>query len=116
MDERQIHLRIKVKSLIEESRIIRSEAKKTTGMVKWGLNQHRKTVVRTHTRHNLLAYGLLRGVPYFVMEKRCAIKPDFDKVYVTAKRFGGDKKIAAKWVKEAKEYLAPKEEPQAQVA
>ena len=64
MNERQIHLRVKVKSLIAEAQIIRAEAKKTEGMVKWRLNDHRKTIVRRHTRHNLLAYGLLKGIPY----------------------------------------------------
>jgi len=57
MNDRIVHLRIKIKSLVDESRNIRREANKTSGMAKWKLNQHRKTTVREHTRDNLLAYG-----------------------------------------------------------
>jgi len=105
MDERMIHLRIKVKSLADEAITIREEAKKTQGMVKWGLNHHRKTVVRTHIRKNLLAYGLLRGVPYHIMEKKCYITPDFAAIANIAKRFGGAEETILQWVEEAKAYL-----------
>jgi hypothetical protein len=35
MNERLIHLRIKIKSLADEAVTIRKEAKKVQGMVKW---------------------------------------------------------------------------------
>ena len=105
MDERLIHLRIKIKSLADEAKTIRSEANKTTGMVKWGLNHHRTTVVRNYTRKNLLAYGLLIGIPYQVMERRCYEAPDLTAVANLAMRFGGDKEDVALWIEEAQAYL-----------
>ena len=105
MNERLIHLRIKIKSLVDESKTIRQEAKKTSGMVKWGLNHHRKTIVRHHTRHNLLAYGLLKKIPYKVMEKSCRKAPNFNSVTQHAKQFGGEKEDITLWVEEAKAYL-----------
>ena len=105
MNERMIHLRVKVKSLAAEAEIIRREAQKTEGMVKWGLNQHRKTVVRYHSRINLLAYGLLRGIPYGAMEHKCHTPPDFDAIVTIARRFGGDSETVKLWVEEAKGYL-----------
>lgn len=106
MNERLIHLRIKIKSLAAEAEIIRREAKKTKGMTKWGLNHHRTSVVRHHSRHNLLAYGFLRGVPYCVMERNCDEAPDFKMVAEIARRFGpvveGE---LIMWVEQAKAYL-----------
>ena len=74
-------------------------------MVKWELNHHRTTIVRTHARHNLLAYGLLRGVLYGYMECRCNEPPNFDSVIKVAKNFGGNEEDIAAWVQKAKEYL-----------
>ncbi len=105
MNERLIHLRIKIKNLADEARSIREEARKTSGDVKWGLNDHRKTVVRTHARHNLLAYGLLRGIPYSVMELKCHTPPNLATVEKHAKQFGGDENTIAVWIAEAKTYL-----------
>jgi len=108
MNERIIHLRIKVKSLADEAKTIRQEAKKTSGMVKWGLNHHRTTVVRRHTRHNLLAYGLLAGIPYEIMEKKCHQAPDFIWVAKIAKSFGGIEEDIGLWIEDAKSYLKGK--------
>lgn len=105
MNERLIHLRIKVKSLTAEAVIIRAEARKTTGMVKWGLNHHRKTVVRECTRENLLAYGLIKGIPYETMEKRCHTSPNLSSVSRIAERFGGSTQAIEQWVQEAKAYI-----------
>lgn len=105
MSEKLVHLRIKVKSLVDESRTIRKEANKTSGMAKWRLNHHRTSVVRVHTRHNLLAYGLLMGVPYCAMEKKCHIKPNLSTVAKHAKKFGGVSSAIDAWVEEAHTYL-----------
>lgn len=105
MNARLIHLRIKIKSLAAEARIIRQEAKRTREMVKWELNHHRTTVVRTVARTNLLAYGLLRGRPYASMEQKCHELPNFDEVGKTAKRFGASEDDVIRWVEEAKAYL-----------
>jgi hypothetical protein len=105
MEERTIHLKIKVKSLVNESKSIRKEAKKVSGMVKWNLNNHRTTVVRDHTRHNLLAYGILRGIPYEVMEEKCYEYPDFKRVFSIAKRFGATDDMILKWKEDSELYL-----------
>ena len=110
MNERLIHLRIKIKSLVDESKNIRKEANKTSGMAKWRLQHHRTTVVRRHTRENLLAYGILRGVPYSAIEKKCYARPNFKMIIKHAKEFGGvDEEISA-WVEDAQEYLSGKRE------
>ena len=105
MNERLIHLRIKIKSLAAEATIIRQEANKTKGMVKWGLNQHRTEVVRKHSRDNLLAYGLLRGIPYQAIELKCDKAPDFKHVAEIAIRFGGNGVDISIWIYKAVAYL-----------
>jgi hypothetical protein len=110
MNERLIHLRIKIKNLADEARSIREEARKTSGMVKWGLNDHRTGVVRPHARHNLLAYGLLRRVPYEAIERTCFEAPNFSTVEKHAKQFGGDENEIAVWIADAKAYLKSQKE------
>jgi len=105
MQERTVHLKIKVQSLVDEAKNIRREANKTSGMQKWGLNHHRTTVVRRHTRHNLLAYGVLIGTPYALMEKRCFEAPDFKWVAKIAKSFGGTEEDIGAWIADAEKYL-----------
>jgi len=102
VEERTIHLKVKVLSLAAEARIIRRMAKQAKGMVKWRLNQHRTEVVRDHSRHNLLAYGILRGVPYREIEQKCHESPDFDRVASIAKRFGASSEKVRFWMAEAK--------------
>jgi len=105
MHERITHLRIKIKNLADEARTIREEARKTSGMEKWELNHHRTTVVRSAARHNLLAYGLLHGVPYSVMEKKCASTPSFSTVEKHAKKFGGSEEDIEAWVEAARTHI-----------
>ena len=106
MNDRLIHLRIKIKSLAAEAAIIRKEANRTKGPTKWGLNAHRTGTVRSEARLSLLAYGLLRRVPYNVMEKTCDEAPNFSKVADFARRFGEtDEKYLATWVADAKKHI-----------
>ena len=105
MEERTVHLKIKVQSLVDEAKNIRREANKTSGKEKWGLNHHRTSVVRPHTRHNLLAYGILRGIPYSVMEKKCRETPDFSGVSKIAKRFGASDNDILEWIDDARKHL-----------
>jgi hypothetical protein len=107
MNERLIHLRVKIKNLADEARTIREEAKKVSGMAKWNLNHHRKTVVRWAARDNLLAYGLLRRVPYEVIERYTENPPDFKAVEKIARRFGGEDLYIEAWINSAKDYLKP---------
>ena len=106
MEERKIHLKIKVQSLVDEAKNIRKEANKTSGKAKWNLNHHRTEVVRPHTRKNLLAYGILLGIPYRVMERRCNEQPNFVGVAAIAKRFGASEADVSAWIADAKEHLS----------
>jgi hypothetical protein len=108
MEERTIHLKIKVRSIADEARSIRQEARKESGMVKWGLNHHRTTVVMVHARHNLLAYGVLRGIPYRRMEEKCREAPDFSLVESITKRFGASEETISYWVDEAEAHISLK--------
>ncbi len=110
MTERIIHLRVKIKNLADEARTIREEARKTSGMVKWGLNHHRKTTVRWAARDNLLAYGLLRRVPYSAIEKHTEDPPNFKDVEKIARRFGGEDEEIVAWIEEAQVYLKQQKE------
>ena len=69
LDER-LYLKVKIKSLAEESKIIRREEKKNPTF-KIHLADHRKGIVRTEARASMLAYGFLRGVPYKKIESKC---------------------------------------------
>ena len=102
-----VELKVKIKSLAAEAKIIRGEEGKqrkhiakarSVGNETWlaqhrakrdGLRAHRKDVVRYEARHSLLAYGFLRGVPYRAMELKCHEPPDWSKVLKIAERFGG---------------------------
>jgi hypothetical protein len=64
-------------------------AKVKMGQV-WGtLHEHRRGIVRFEARHNLLAYGFLRGRNYLQVERSYHIgnAPKWDKVFRIALRF-----------------------------
>jgi len=74
MRDSRIYLKVKIKSLAAEARIIRHEEAKAR---KWkntalrvGLAGHRRGIVRSAARHTHLAYGFLRGRPYKAMEAK----------------------------------------------
>ena len=60
LDRREM-LKVKVKSLAEEARIIRKEERKTKGYLREELNSHRRKEVRFAARTSYMAYGLIRG-------------------------------------------------------
>ena len=65
-----VKMRIKVRHLMEEARINRSEANKLSGPEKHSLNHHRKTDIRNEARATQLVYALQRGVPYRSIEAK----------------------------------------------
>jgi len=121
MHKRLIHLKIKILNLAAESGIIRQQEQKALRRHrKWShasdietyrsLREHRKGIVRTVARENLLAYGFLRGRSYAQMEPSCGESPDFDAVKRIAKRFRTDKweELSDQWnlwIQEAKQHL-----------
>lgn len=64
VDKSGLHyLRVKIKSLAEEARIIRHEEQRCHSDFRSGLYMHRIDVVRPECRAALLAYAFLRGKP-----------------------------------------------------
>lgn len=90
------YLKVKIKTLAAEAKIIRSEeikakSKRNTDLVQ-GLTIHRKVIVGKEARSSYLAYGFLRGVPYEKIESHCRWdnQPDWAAVEKMALRFGVD--------------------------
>ena len=100
-----VFLKVKIKSLAAEARIIkreeqkrrkawrsvtRAETKKETGRQARGLREHRIGQVRPESRCALVAYGFLRGRPYKVVENSAKSEPDWDRVQRLIEKFGTD--------------------------
>lgn len=89
------YLKIKIKSLAAEARIIRHEENKWPGAsdVRTGLHLHRVNEVRREARVALLAYGFIRGRTYQQIESNTCpwIAPDWTRVAVLASRYGSAK-------------------------
>ena len=81
MQDERIYLKVKIKSLAEESRIIRKETKaaKQNSIKNW-LYLHRILVVRIEARATYLAYGFLRGREYCQIEQKAYTRPDWKRV------------------------------------
>jgi len=95
--DRRTELKVKIKSLAAEARLIRTEelrAKKCGDTHKLNsLHSHRVVVVREQARASLLCYAMLRGRPYSQLEaRRNSTRPSkpfpFEKVVKMAKSFG----------------------------
>lgn len=94
--------KVKIKSLAEEAKIIRIEEKKNSGWVTGGLRQHRIGIVRYEQRHTILAYCLMRGIPYKSVENNCKTPPDVRKIYRINSSLGSDFKTEQdieNWIK-----------------
>ncbi len=88
MDKRA-YLKVKVKSLAEEAKIIRLETKRAKqGYIKRGLYDHRMCVVRPEARHTHLAYGFLRGRECRQIEQKAHTAPDWKKVRRMVEKYG----------------------------
>jgi len=88
MDER-VYLKVKIKSLGEEARIIRKEEKRIRGgSLRNGLYHHRVNVVRSEARHTHLAYGFLRGKAFSQIENKSRIAPDWKRVQKMVMKYG----------------------------
>lgn len=124
MKNRLVHLKVKVKTLAAEAKIIRKEESKASGdVLRSTLHFHRINHLRAIARTNLLAYGCVRGIPYKKMETKTATEPDWEGIKSIANRFGAvwdsadesyddyskrkkqHEEAVAAWFKEAKEGL-----------
>ena len=110
----QHKLRVKVKSLSEEAKLIRREvARARSPHVKDALNLHRVHVVRAEARLSQLALAAIRGVAYHRAEQKCKEPPDFAKVQQMLLRlhpwWSDDKQSTQacvdQWVNDARAYL-----------
>lgn len=92
MNDRRIELKVKIKSLAEEAKIIKREEKKALSKNdrdKYvSLYLHRIQIVRPECRSSNLAYGFLRGRPYSKLERKCYEAPDFRYVKKLVDKFG----------------------------
>jgi len=84
-------LKIKLKSLAEEQRIIRKEELKLKG--NWAykaerLIAHRKFRVRPIIRNTHIAYGLIKGHEYHEIEQKSYSSPNWDSVKTMVKKYG----------------------------
>lgn len=89
---KSIELKIKIKHLAEEARIIRREAHKQyeAGNYQKGndLTNHRTGKLRREARATLLAYQCLRGIPYAVCEQKPKTTPDWKAFERMCKQYG----------------------------
>jgi len=92
----KIYLKVKIKSLAAEARIIRHEEHRARkydvdgapSLLFWGLRSHRTCDVRREARASLLAYGFLRGRTYALMEAKSYDDPPMSRVAELVKKYG----------------------------
>lgn len=94
-----VELKVKLKSLAEESRIIRKEELKRKGK-NWSMEAgklvfHRKFIVRPEARNTHVAYGIIRGRKYHEIENISYSCPDWEKVRSMVKKYGDKESILA---------------------
>jgi hypothetical protein len=95
----KVYLKIKIKSLSEEARIIRCEEKKYTvhgrfknhekrSELNFGLHDHRVRVVKSALRSSFLAYAFIRGKSRVSVEHKCFVDPDFGEIGRLSYKYG----------------------------
>lgn len=90
MKTRITMLKVKIKSLAAEARIIRREELRLPGpaRLRQELHTHRTCDVRAEQRASLLAYAFLRGRTRGACEPKCAAEPDWQRVLRLVEKFG----------------------------
>lgn len=85
----KVYLKIKIKSLAAEARIIRVEERKARlPDTRAGLHHHRVIDVRRESRVAHLAYGFLRGRSYRALEPKCYEEPNWMRVVQLVGKYG----------------------------
>src|SRR5687768_14001378 len=93
------YLKVKIKSLAAEARIIKAEEAKFRFSLKgeassmarevfWGLRHHRLFDVRTECRHAHLAYGYIKRRQYKQLEAKCEIAPNAQRIAELVQKYG----------------------------
>lgn len=101
----QLYLKIKIKSLAAEAKIIRKEEKnkKYLPLHRESIYRHRIDVVRREARVSLIAYACIRNKPYSSLENpkdthAVVIKKDHKLLYFQSNNFWEDvKRLAIKY-------------------
>lgn len=88
MQDQRAYLKVKIKSLAAEAKIIREEERKAQGDRKQGLHDHRVGTVRRASRNSLLAYGFIRGRKYHQIEARCKETPSWPEAFKMVVKYG----------------------------
>jgi hypothetical protein len=92
MRDQRVCLKIKIKSLAAEAKIIRQEERKNRGdrgaPKRQLLKDHRQGIVRNEQRHTLLAYGFIRGRALEQIEDQRKSDPDWGKVWKMIEKYG----------------------------
>ena len=116
--DRRIFLKIKLKSLACEARIIRREEARLRDrcmkeqapnprpftFARGEMEAHRRYVVGKEARHTLLAYSFIRGRAFHEVEQKSKTPPDWEKVWRMVDRYGGQgvrPEYLSKWYTEA---------------
>ncbi len=88
----EVYLKVRIKELAEEARIIRKEELKAKANREYaklnGLHDHRIRVVRPAARNAQLAYGYLRGRDYRALERNPRTEPDWKAVRKLIAKYG----------------------------
>jgi hypothetical protein len=87
VDRREM-LRVKVKSLAVEAKIIRKEELRSNGQLREELYLHRTGIVRSEARNSHLAYGFIKGRSLEQMERTHKSVPDIDKIKRLCIKYG----------------------------
>jgi len=82
----RVFLKVKLKSLAAEARIIRQQELRSPGL-RDRLREHRIFPVRREARNTLVAYGYLRGRDYLCIENAKS-PPDWAAVTAMVKKYG----------------------------
>jgi len=111
MNDERVFLKVKLKSLAAEAKIIRDHEKKVTDeWIRSELVNHRRNFLRADARNSLLAYSFLNGWEYWQIENKARSKPNFQKIYRMVRKYGNAhlltqiEKEFKDWQKNALEY------------
>lgn len=103
----QVYLKVKIKSLSEEARIIKREERKHRG--EWsgiasGLQKHRRFEVRPESRSAQIAYAFMRGRSFCQVECNAKREPDWKRIKALVDKYDSyqHRQGFDSWVKEAK--------------
>lgn len=90
MNTRIKMLKVKIKTLAEEAKIIRLEEHRAPAgsQTQHELHYHRTHDVRIEQRNSMIAYAFLRGVPRHLCEPNAKTQPDWKRVEKMVEKFG----------------------------